>query len=64
MADSENAERAFARTFLNTLSTQPIIYSDDYQQPPEQSLKRVPVLPVSLFFNPFLYAIAIIESKD
>jgi len=45
---AENAEKAFARTFLNTLSTQPITYSDDYQQPPEQSLRRVPVLPVAV----------------
>ncbi|KAF8814664.1 hypothetical protein BYT27DRAFT_7205615 [Phlegmacium glaucopus] len=45
---SENAERTFARTFLNTLSTQPIIYPDNYQQPPEQSLRRVPVLPIAV----------------
>ena len=44
---AEQAERAFARTFLNTLSTQPITYADDYQQPSQHSLKRVPVLPVS-----------------
>lgn len=45
---AESAERTFARTFLNTLSTQPITYSDDYQQPPEQSLRRVPVLPIAV----------------
>ncbi|KIM46754.1 hypothetical protein M413DRAFT_63970 [Hebeloma cylindrosporum] len=45
---AEQAEKAFARTFLNTLSTQPIIYADDYQQPPEQSLKRIPVLPIAV----------------
>ncbi len=44
---AEKAERAFAKTFLNTLSTQPITYADDYQQPSQYSLKRVPVLPVS-----------------
>lgn len=44
----EQAERAFARTFLNTLSTQPITYSNDYQQPPEQTLKRVPVLSIAV----------------
>ena len=43
---AEQAERAFARTFLNTLATQPVAYADDFQQPPEQSLRRVPVLPV------------------
>lgn len=41
------AEQAFARTFLNTLGRQPVAYSDDYQQPAESSLKRVPVLAVS-----------------
>jgi len=40
------AEQAFARTFLNTISTQPITYSDDYQQPSQNSLKRVPVLQI------------------
>ncbi len=43
---AEQAERAFARTFLNTLATQPVAYADDFQQPHEQSLRRVPVLPV------------------
>lgn len=42
------AEQAFAQTFLNTISTQPITYADDYQQPPENSLKKVPVLPVRI----------------
>ncbi|KAJ3513010.1 hypothetical protein NLJ89_g3191 [Agrocybe chaxingu] len=45
---AEQAERAFARTFLNTLSTQPITYEDDYQQPLQYSLKRVPVLPIAV----------------
>jgi hypothetical protein len=44
----DQAEQAFVTTFLNTLSSQPVIYADDYQQPPQQSLKKVPVLPVSL----------------
>lgn len=41
------AEQAFARTFLGLLSRQPITYNDDYHQPLESSLKRVPVLQVS-----------------
>ena len=59
---AEDAEGTFARTFLNVLSTQAITYSDDYQQPPELSLRRIPVLPVSLSLTPFfwlLYAIII-----
>jgi len=45
---AEDAERTFARAFLNVLSTQSITYSDDYQQPPELSLRRVPVLPIAV----------------
>lgn len=43
---TEQAETAFVKSFLNTLSNQPVTYADDYQQPPKNSLKRVPVLPV------------------
>lgn len=46
LAAAEQAERSFAKAFLNTISTQPVTYADDYQQPRENSLKRVPVLPV------------------
>ena len=49
---AEEVERTFARTFLNMLSTQSITYSDDYRQPPELSLRKVPVLPVSLSLAP------------
>jgi hypothetical protein len=45
MADA--AELAFITTFARTLGVQPVVYPDDYRQPPENSLKRVPVLPVS-----------------
>ena len=41
------AEQAFVTAFLSTLASQPVTYPDDYQQQPEHSLKRVPVLPVS-----------------
>jgi hypothetical protein len=43
----DQAEQAFVKTFLNTISSQPVTYADDYQQPPELSLRKVPVLPVS-----------------
>lgn len=45
---AEQAETAFVRTFLNNLSNQPVTYADDYQQPLQNSLKRVPVLPVRI----------------
>ena len=60
---AEDAERTFARTFLNMLSTQSITYSDDYQQPPELSLRRVPVLPVSSSLTPFLWLLYAINIK-
>ncbi|KAJ7711412.1 hypothetical protein B0H14DRAFT_3099340 [Mycena olivaceomarginata] len=44
----DQAEVAFLRVYLNTLTSQPIVYKDDYQQPPENSLKRVPVLQVDI----------------
>ncbi|SJK98321.1 uncharacterized protein ARMOST_01586 [Armillaria ostoyae] len=45
---AEQAELAFVTTFLNTITSQPVSYPDDYHQPPENSLKRVPVLQVPL----------------
>ncbi|KIK69284.1 hypothetical protein GYMLUDRAFT_214381 [Collybiopsis luxurians FD-317 M1] len=45
---ADQAEHAFIKTFVNTISTQPISYGDDYQQPPENSLKKIPILPVSV----------------
>ncbi|KAJ7771196.1 hypothetical protein B0H14DRAFT_3509145 [Mycena olivaceomarginata] len=40
----DQAEGVFLRVYLNTLTSQPIVYKDDYQQPPENSLKKIPVL--------------------
>ncbi|KAK7039667.1 ubiquitin-like protein [Favolaschia claudopus] len=45
---AEQAEVAFLRVYLNTLSSQPLTYNDNYQQPPQNSLKKVPVLQISL----------------
>ncbi|KAK0203796.1 hypothetical protein DFS33DRAFT_832532 [Desarmillaria ectypa] len=45
---AEQAEVAFVTTFLNTITSQPVAYPDDYHQPPENSLKKVPVLQVPL----------------
>ncbi|KAJ7243968.1 ubiquitin-domain-containing protein [Mycena rebaudengoi] len=43
---SDQAEVAFLRTYLNTLGSQPVTYADDYQQPPANSLRRIPVLQI------------------
>ncbi|KAK7044448.1 ubiquitin-like protein [Favolaschia claudopus] len=45
---AEQAEVAFLRVYLNTLSSQPLTYNDNYQQPPQNSLKKVPVLQIAL----------------
>ncbi|KAJ6525853.1 hypothetical protein B0H10DRAFT_1863926 [Mycena sp. CBHHK59/15] len=45
---ADQAEQAFLRVYINTLVSQPVTYKDDYQQPPQNSLKKVPVLQISL----------------
>lgn len=53
---ADQAELAFVNTLLNTLSTQPVNYGDDYQQPPQNSLKKIPVMQVNnLITSPVLY---------
>jgi hypothetical protein len=42
------AEEAFVKNLLSTISSQPVVYGDDYQQPAHNSLKRVPVLPLDV----------------
>ncbi|THU80489.1 hypothetical protein K435DRAFT_785438 [Dendrothele bispora CBS 962.96] len=49
---TEQAEIAFIKTFSNTIASQPVSYPDNYQQPSANSLKRVPVLPVSVPIPP------------
>jgi len=43
---AEQAELGFMKTYLNTISSQPVTYADDYQQAPKNWLRKVPVLPV------------------
>ncbi|KAG7098293.1 hypothetical protein E1B28_000256 [Marasmius oreades] len=45
---AEQAEISFIKTFVNTISPQPITYPDDYQQPPENLLSKVPVLQIQV----------------
>lgn len=42
------AESAFVNSYIRTIASQPVTYPDDYSQPPSNSLKRVPVLPVAV----------------
>lgn len=45
---SEQAELTFVKSFANNLSSHPVTYADDFQQPPDKSLKKIPVLPVDV----------------
>ncbi|KAI0783805.1 ubiquitin-domain-containing protein [Abortiporus biennis] len=45
---AEQAELAFVKNYVTNISSQPVTFADDYQQPLENTLKRVPVLPVDL----------------
>ncbi|KAH9940328.1 ubiquitin-domain-containing protein [Amylocystis lapponica] len=45
---SDQAELVFVKAFTNSLASQPVTYGDDFQQPPENSLKKIPILPVDL----------------
>ncbi|KAE9393223.1 hypothetical protein BT96DRAFT_967239 [Gymnopus androsaceus JB14] len=51
---ADQAEHAFIKTFVNTISTQAVTYDDEYQQPPENSLKRVPILPIDVPLPPVI----------
>jgi len=43
---ADQAELVFVRSFIKVIGAQPILYKDDYHQPPQNSLKKVPILPV------------------
>ncbi|KAJ3479080.1 hypothetical protein NLI96_g9317 [Meripilus lineatus] len=45
---SEQAELAFVKNYVNILSAQPVTFANDHQVPPEESLKKVPVLQVDV----------------
>lgn len=45
---ADQAELAFIKTFVNNLSSQPVVYPNDFQQPPENTLPRVPILQVHM----------------
>ncbi|KAI0659791.1 ubiquitin-domain-containing protein [Cubamyces menziesii] len=45
---AEQAELAFVKSYVNTLSSQPVVYGNDYQTAPENELKKVPVLPIDV----------------
>ncbi|KAI8974878.1 ubiquitin-domain-containing protein [Trametes punicea] len=48
MRMADQAELAFVKSYVNTLSSQPVIYGNDYQPAPESELRKVPVLPIDV----------------
>jgi len=49
---AEQAEATFLKNFVGVIGNQPVSYPDDFQAPPEQSLKKVPVIPLPLPIPP------------
>jgi len=45
---AEQAEATFLKNFVGVIGNQPVSYPDDFQAPPEQSLRKIPVVPVRL----------------
>ncbi|TCD62766.1 hypothetical protein EIP91_006438 [Steccherinum ochraceum] len=45
---ARQAEHAFVKNFASTLSAHPVTFANDYQQPPENTLRRIPVAPIDL----------------
>ncbi|TDL22700.1 hypothetical protein BD410DRAFT_193638 [Rickenella mellea] len=45
---ADQAELAFVKSHLNTLGSLPVQYPNDHRQPPQNTLKRIPILPIDL----------------
>jgi len=43
---ADHAETTFLKNFIGVIANQPVSYPDDFQAPPEQSLRRIPITPV------------------
>jgi hypothetical protein len=41
------SDHDIVKTFVNILASQPVTFHDDFQEQPEKTLKKVPVLQVS-----------------
>ena len=58
---SGQAEHAFVKAFVNIIASQPVTFDDDFQELPEKTLKKVPIVQVRVAIdinnssdNPFL----------
>lgn len=45
---AEQAEATFLKNFVGVIANQPVNYPDDFQAPPDQSLRKIPVVPLPL----------------
>ncbi|KAJ7185345.1 hypothetical protein C8R46DRAFT_880843 [Mycena filopes] len=45
---ADQAEQAFLRVYISTLTSQRVVYNDDYQQPQHSSLQKVPILQIAV----------------
>ncbi|KAF9652322.1 ubiquitin-domain-containing protein [Thelephora ganbajun] len=45
---AEQAEATFLKKFVGVIVNQPVSYPDDFQAPPEQSLRKIPIVPLLL----------------
>jgi len=48
---SGQTEHEFVKAFVNILASQPVTLHDDFQEQPEKTLKKVPVVQVSIFHS-------------
>jgi len=49
---SGQAEHTFVKAFVNILASQPVTFDDDFQEQPEKTLKRVPIVQVRAAISP------------
>ncbi|KAI0261243.1 hypothetical protein BC834DRAFT_845685 [Gloeopeniophorella convolvens] len=45
---AEQAELAFVKSFVNILASQPVTFDNDFQEQPERTLKKIPILQVDV----------------
>jgi hypothetical protein len=51
---SGQAEHTFVKAFINILASQPVTFDDDFQEQPEKTLKKVPIVQVRTAIDPWL----------
>jgi hypothetical protein len=57
---AEQAEATFLKNFVGIIANQPANYPDDFQAPPDQLLRKIPVVPVC-FLAPWTQQISVLQ---